>query len=56
MLNLSDVFRNNWYEIHECVVPVSNRAMTGSLVRSLTAKFENSSFACSKFDIICCSS
>ena len=42
---LPDIFWNRWYEIHKHVAPVSNRAVIGSLLRGLTAKFESFSLA-----------
>ena len=52
MLILSDNFLNICCDLHEHVAPVSNRAVIGSVLRILTAKFDNLNFAYSKLDII----
>ena len=51
-LILSVIFLNTCYEIHEHVVIVSNRAVSGSAWRILTSKFDSLSFVYSKFEMM----
>ena len=52
MLALSEICLNICCDMHEHVVPVSNRAVIGSVLRILTAKFDHFNFAYSKLDIV----
>ena len=44
MLPLFEIFANDFCDIHEHVVPVLNRAVLGSILRSLTAMFDHFQF------------
>ena len=52
ILFLSAIFLNTCCEINEHVTPVLNRAVIGLVLRILTAKFDNFSFAYSKFETV----
>ena len=44
-LILSTIFLNTCCEIHKHITPVLNRTVIGSVLRSLTVKFDSFSFA-----------
>ena len=48
----SEIFINNCCDMHECAAPVSNIAVIGSILRSLTTKFDNLNFAYSRLDMV----
>ena len=52
MLILPEIFLNICCDIYEHVAPVSNRAVIGSVLRILTAKFDSLNFAYSKLDTV----
>ena len=52
MLILSEILMNICWDMHEHVVPVSNRDVVVSVLKDLTAKFDNFNFAFSKLDIV----
>ena len=51
-LILSTTFLNTCFEIYGHVAPVLNGAVIGSVLRIMTAKFYNLSFAYSKFEMV----
>ena len=52
MLTLSKIFKNNCCDMHKDVAPVSNRGVIGSILRHLTAKFNNFNFAYVGLDMV----
>ena len=52
MLILSAIFLKLCCQMHEHVAPVSNRAVIGSVLRILMAKFDSFSFADSQLDVV----
>ena len=52
MSTLSEIFMNICSDLQECAAPVSDRAVIGSVLRSLTEKFDNFNLAYSQLDIV----
>ena len=52
MLTFSEMFINNCCDMHEHVAQVSNRAVIGSILRVLTAKYDNFNFVHSRLDMV----
>ena len=52
MLTFSEIFSNNFCDMHEHAIPISNRAVIVSILRSLNAKFDHFNFAHSGLDMV----
>ena len=52
MFILPEIFLNGFCDIHEHVVPVSNRAIIDLVLRVLTLKFDSFNFSNSKLNIV----